>query len=81
MLLAKKDSDEQLLLAEDMESSSDSDQEINANIVFMAKMENVLSDSEESSLSTEETIGWSLVVIQIKRSMQILSSWLKWKMF
>ncbi|GJV69107.1 hypothetical protein Tco_1484616 [Tanacetum coccineum] len=52
MLLAKKDSDEQVLLAEDqawMESSSDSDQEINANMVFMAKMENVLSDSEESS--------------------------------
>nr|GEW24242.1 hypothetical protein [Tanacetum cinerariifolium] len=39
MLLAKKDSDEQVLLAEDqawMESSSDSYQEINANMVFMA---------------------------------------------
>nr|GFB98179.1 hypothetical protein [Tanacetum cinerariifolium] len=39
MLLAKKDKDEQVLLAEDqawMESSSDSDQEINANVVFMA---------------------------------------------
>nr|GFC46734.1 hypothetical protein [Tanacetum cinerariifolium] len=39
MLLAKKDKDEQFLLAEDqawMESSSDSNQEINANIVFMA---------------------------------------------
>nr|GEW67209.1 hypothetical protein [Tanacetum cinerariifolium] len=39
MLLAKKHSDEQVLLAEDqawMESSSDSDQEINANMVFMA---------------------------------------------
>ncbi|GJR77473.1 retrovirus-related pol polyprotein from transposon TNT 1-94 [Tanacetum coccineum] len=60
MLLAKKDSDEQVLLAEDqawMESSSDSDQEINANMVFMAKMENVLSDSEESSSSAEETIA------------------------
>ncbi|GJY91875.1 retrovirus-related pol polyprotein from transposon TNT 1-94 [Tanacetum coccineum] len=60
MLLAKKDSDEQLLLAEDqawMESSSDSDQEINANMVFMAKMENVFSDSEESSSSAEETIA------------------------
>nr|GFD20182.1 hypothetical protein [Tanacetum cinerariifolium] len=37
MLLAKKDKDEQFLLAEDqawMESSSDSDQEINANMVF-----------------------------------------------
>nr|GFD45912.1 hypothetical protein [Tanacetum cinerariifolium] len=49
MLLAKKDKDEQVLLAEDqawMESSSDSDQEINANMVFMAQIEKVLSDSE-----------------------------------
>nr|GEX32655.1 RNA-directed DNA polymerase, eukaryota, reverse transcriptase zinc-binding domain protein [Tanacetum cinerariifolium] len=48
MLLAKKDKDEQVLLAEDqawMESSSDSDQEINANMVFMAQIEKVLSDS------------------------------------
>nr|GFA65594.1 hypothetical protein [Tanacetum cinerariifolium] len=46
MLLAKKDSNEQVLLAEDqawMESSSDSDQEINANMVFMAQIEKVLS--------------------------------------
>ncbi|GJX26140.1 retrovirus-related pol polyprotein from transposon TNT 1-94 [Tanacetum coccineum] len=60
MLLAKKDSDEQVLLAEDqawMESSSDSDQEISANMVFMAKMEKVLSDSEESSSFAEETIA------------------------
>nr|GEW43900.1 retrovirus-related Pol polyprotein from transposon TNT 1-94 [Tanacetum cinerariifolium] len=60
MLLAKKDSDEQILLAEDqawMESSSDSDQEINANMVFMAKIKKVLSDSDESSSSTEETIA------------------------
>ncbi|GJW31378.1 integrase, catalytic region, zinc finger, CCHC-type containing protein [Tanacetum coccineum] len=60
MLLAKKDGDEQVLLAEDqawMESSSDSDQEISANMVFMAKMEKVLSDSEESSSSAEETIA------------------------
>ncbi|GKB61225.1 hypothetical protein Tco_0917411 [Tanacetum coccineum] len=60
MLLAKKDSDEQVLPAEDqawMESSSDSDQEISANMVFMAKMEKVLSDSEESSSSAEETIA------------------------
>ncbi|GJS48110.1 retrovirus-related pol polyprotein from transposon TNT 1-94 [Tanacetum coccineum] len=60
MLLAKKDSDEQVLLAEDqawMESSSDSDQEINANMVFMAKMEKVLSDSEESSSTAEEIIA------------------------
>nr|GEV29435.1 hypothetical protein [Tanacetum cinerariifolium] len=57
---AKKDSDEQVLLAEDqawMESSSDSDQEINTNMVFMAKMEKVLSDSDESSSSAEETIA------------------------
>nr|GEU82912.1 Gag-Pol polyprotein [Tanacetum cinerariifolium] len=60
MLLAKKDSDEQVLLDEDqawMASSSDSDQEINANMVFMAKMEKVLSDSDESSSSVEETIA------------------------
>ncbi|GJY64594.1 hypothetical protein Tco_0466054 [Tanacetum coccineum] len=60
MLLAKKDSDEQVLLAEDqswMGFSSDSDQEINANMVFMAKMEKVLLDSEESSSSAEETIA------------------------
>nr|GEW94897.1 hypothetical protein [Tanacetum cinerariifolium] len=60
MLLAKKDSDEQVLLAEDqlwMESSSDSDQKINANMVFMAQIEKVLSDSDESTSSAEETIA------------------------
>nr|GEZ27449.1 hypothetical protein [Tanacetum cinerariifolium] len=60
MLLSKKDSDEQVLLAEDqawMESSSDSDQEINANMVFMAQIEKVLSESDESSSSAEETIA------------------------
>nr|GEZ33077.1 hypothetical protein [Tanacetum cinerariifolium] len=59
MLLAKKDKDEQVLLAEDqawMESSSDSDQEINANMVFMAQIEKVLSDSEASSSSADENI-------------------------
>nr|GFC68089.1 hypothetical protein [Tanacetum cinerariifolium] len=59
MLLAKKDKDEQVLLAEDqvwMESSSDSDQEINENMVFMAQIEKVLSDSEASSSSTDEKI-------------------------
>nr|GEU44674.1 hypothetical protein [Tanacetum cinerariifolium] len=59
MLLSKKDKDEQVLLAEDqawMESSSDSDQEINANMVFMAQIEKVLSDSEASSLSADEKI-------------------------
>nr|GEY46899.1 hypothetical protein [Tanacetum cinerariifolium] len=57
MLLAKKDKDKQVLLAEDqawMESSSDSDQEINANMVFMAQIEKVLSDSEASSSSADE---------------------------
>nr|GEY94313.1 hypothetical protein [Tanacetum cinerariifolium] len=60
MLLAKKDSDEQVLLAEDqawMESSSDYDQEINANMVFMAQIEKVLSESDESSSSAEENIA------------------------
>nr|GFD44013.1 hypothetical protein [Tanacetum cinerariifolium] len=57
MLLAKKDSDEQVLLAEDqawIESNSDSDQKINANMVFMAQIEKVLSESDESSSSAEE---------------------------
>nr|GEW37180.1 hypothetical protein [Tanacetum cinerariifolium] len=60
MLLAKKDSDEQVLLVEDqawMESSSDSDQKINANMVFMAQIKKVLSESDESSSSAEETIA------------------------
>nr|GEV23916.1 hypothetical protein [Tanacetum cinerariifolium] len=60
MLLAKKDDDEQVLLAEDqawMKSSNDSDQDISAKMVFMAKMEKVLSDSKESSSSAEETIA------------------------
>nr|GEU92054.1 hypothetical protein [Tanacetum cinerariifolium] len=59
MLLAKKDKDEQVLLAEDqawMKSSSDSDQEINANMVFKAQIEKVLSDSEASSSSVDEKI-------------------------
>nr|GEY31635.1 hypothetical protein [Tanacetum cinerariifolium] len=60
MLLAKKDKDEQVLLAEDqawMESSSDSDQEINANMVFMAQIEKVLSDFEAISSSANEKIS------------------------
>nr|GFC47992.1 hypothetical protein [Tanacetum cinerariifolium] len=60
ILLAKKDKDEQVILAEDqawMESSSDSNQEINANIVFMAQIEKVLSDSEASSSSADEKIS------------------------
>nr|GEY32351.1 hypothetical protein [Tanacetum cinerariifolium] len=65
MLLAKKDSDEQVLLAEDqawMESSSDFDMEINANMVFMAQIQKVLphcfnveSDFVES-LSNRDTL-------------------------
>nr|GFC69497.1 hypothetical protein [Tanacetum cinerariifolium] len=57
MLLAKKDKDEQVLLAEDqawMESSNNSNQEINANMVFMAQIEKVLSDSKASSSSADE---------------------------
>nr|GEX50443.1 hypothetical protein [Tanacetum cinerariifolium] len=60
MLLAKKDKDEQVLLAEDqvwMESSSDSDQEINANMVFMAQIDKVLSDSEDSTSSADDKIS------------------------
>nr|GEV81364.1 retrovirus-related Pol polyprotein from transposon TNT 1-94 [Tanacetum cinerariifolium] len=60
MLLAKKDKDKQVLLAEDqdwMESSSDSDQEVNANMVFMAQIEKVLSDSEASSSSADDKIS------------------------
>nr|GEV47677.1 zinc finger, CCHC-type [Tanacetum cinerariifolium] len=50
ILLAKKDGNKKVLLVEDqawMESSSDLDQEINAYMVFMAKMEKVLSNSKE----------------------------------
>nr|GFC09594.1 hypothetical protein [Tanacetum cinerariifolium] len=60
MLLAKKHKDEQVLLVEDqawMESSSDSDQKINENMVFMAQIEKVLSDSEASSSSADEKIS------------------------
>nr|GFB40919.1 hypothetical protein [Tanacetum cinerariifolium] len=60
MLHAKKDKDEQVLLDEDqawMKSSSDSDQEINANMVFMAQIKKVLSDSEARSSSVVEKIS------------------------
>nr|GFD43698.1 hypothetical protein [Tanacetum cinerariifolium] len=60
ILLAKKDKDEQVLLAEDqawMESSSDSNEEINSNMVFMAQIEKVLSDSEASSVSADDKIS------------------------
>nr|GFA58576.1 integrase, catalytic region, zinc finger, CCHC-type, peptidase aspartic, catalytic [Tanacetum cinerariifolium] len=67
MLLAKKDKDEQVLLAEDqawMESSSDLDQEINANMVFMAQIKKVLSDSEASSSSADEKISEFLETVR-----------------
>nr|GFA17886.1 hypothetical protein [Tanacetum cinerariifolium] len=60
ILLAKKDKDEQVLLAEDqawMESSSDSDQEINVNMVFIAQIKKVFSDSKASSSSADEKIS------------------------
>nr|GFA38118.1 integrase, catalytic region, zinc finger, CCHC-type, peptidase aspartic, catalytic [Tanacetum cinerariifolium] len=60
MLLAKKDNDKQVLLAEDqawIESSSKSDKEINANMVFITQIEKVLSESDESSSSAKETIA------------------------
>nr|GEV67094.1 hypothetical protein [Tanacetum cinerariifolium] len=60
MLLAKREKDKQVLFPEDqawMESSSDLDQEINANMVFMAQIEKVLSYSEASSSATDEKIS------------------------
>nr|GEU82125.1 retrovirus-related Pol polyprotein from transposon TNT 1-94 [Tanacetum cinerariifolium] len=66
ILLAKKDKDKQVLLVEDhawMESSSDSNQEIIANMVFMVRMEKVLLDSEESSSSKKETIAETIHMI------------------
>nr|GEZ57900.1 hypothetical protein [Tanacetum cinerariifolium] len=68
MLLAKKHKDEQVLLAEDqawMESSSDSDQEINANMVFMAQIEKVLFDFEASSSSADEKIFEKFFIMQL----------------
>nr|GEY13291.1 hypothetical protein [Tanacetum cinerariifolium] len=56
----QENNDKQVLLAEDqawMESSSDSDQEINANMVFIAQIEKVLLESDESSSYAEETIA------------------------
>nr|GFC67270.1 hypothetical protein [Tanacetum cinerariifolium] len=40
-----------------IESNSDSDKEINANMVFMAQIEKFLSDSEASSSSADEKIS------------------------
>nr|GEX84187.1 hypothetical protein [Tanacetum cinerariifolium] len=59
MLLEKKDKDEHVLLAEDqawMESSNDSDLEINANMVSMAQIKKVLSDSKTSSSFADDKI-------------------------
>nr|GEY65688.1 hypothetical protein [Tanacetum cinerariifolium] len=73
-----KDSDEQVLLAEDqawMESSSDSDKEINANMVFMAQIEKVLSESDERSSSAKETIdeGVSNKDVEIEKCLERLN--------
>nr|GEV82128.1 integrase, catalytic region, zinc finger, CCHC-type, peptidase aspartic, catalytic [Tanacetum cinerariifolium] len=59
MPLAKKDKDEQVLLAKDhgwKESIHDSDQKINANMVFIAQIEKVLSNSKASSSSAHDKI-------------------------
>nr|GEZ88231.1 hypothetical protein [Tanacetum cinerariifolium] len=67
MFLAKKDKDKQVLLAEDhawMESSSDLDQEINANMVFMAQIQKVLSDSEDNSLSSDDKIAEIIIDLE-----------------
>nr|GFA51247.1 hypothetical protein [Tanacetum cinerariifolium] len=56
----KKDAEKKRDMSKDqawMESSSDSDKEINANMVFMAQIEKVLLDSNESSSSAEKTIA------------------------
>nr|GFA68556.1 hypothetical protein [Tanacetum cinerariifolium] len=78
MLLAKKDKDEQVLLAEDqawMESSSDSDQEINANMVFMAQIEKVFSDSEASTSSADEKISELILIFceKVEMSRDVLT--------
>nr|GEY89151.1 hypothetical protein [Tanacetum cinerariifolium] len=59
MLLAKKDSDEQVLLAKDqawMESISDSDQEINENMVFMAQIEKLEECVRNKDLEIEKCL-------------------------
>nr|GFA88105.1 hypothetical protein [Tanacetum cinerariifolium] len=74
MLLSKKDKDEQVLLAEDqawMESSSDSEQVINANMVFMAQIEKVLSYSEASSSFIDEKISKLAQMKVLKNQLQV----------
>nr|GFB57609.1 hypothetical protein [Tanacetum cinerariifolium] len=57
MLFAKKDKDEQVLLSQAwMESSNDSDREINANMVFMEQIKKVLFDSEASLSCADDKI-------------------------
>nr|GEY44902.1 hypothetical protein [Tanacetum cinerariifolium] len=50
-----KSGDKQVVKKADVKN--DSDQEINANMVFMAQIEKVLSDSEASSSSADEKIS------------------------
>nr|GEY98971.1 hypothetical protein [Tanacetum cinerariifolium] len=71
MLLAKKDSDEQVLLAEDqawMESSSDTDQEINANMVFMAQIKKIIIDLEDEIMTLLEKEKANLKTIESLKS-------------
>nr|GEY67667.1 hypothetical protein [Tanacetum cinerariifolium] len=74
----KKEKDEQVLLAGDhawMESNSDSDQEINANMVFMDQTEKVLSDSEASSSSADDKIlGVSYYLSESEREFEYETS-------
>ncbi|GJR39171.1 hypothetical protein Tco_1214855 [Tanacetum coccineum] len=60
LLLAKKDSDGQVLIAEDYAwvevSNSDSKVRMEANMVYMEKMKKVLSDSDYSSSSDNDTL-------------------------
>nr|GFA40323.1 hypothetical protein [Tanacetum cinerariifolium] len=65
--------DEQVLLAKDqawMESSSDSNQVINANMVFMAQIKKVLYDSEASSSSADEKISEKRVAENQNKDLQ-----------
>ncbi|GJZ11404.1 retrovirus-related pol polyprotein from transposon TNT 1-94 [Tanacetum coccineum] len=54
-----------------MESSSDSNQELSTNMVFMAKMEKILLDSKESSSFAEETISETMMMIMKFFMMQL----------
>ncbi|GJV21093.1 hypothetical protein Tco_1370113 [Tanacetum coccineum] len=60
LLLAKKDSNGQVLIAEDYAwvevSNSDSKVRMEANMVYMEKMKKVLSDSDYSSSSDNDTL-------------------------